>query len=199
MQKVYNSPSIPELLVRNMSDDGYLPMNYFSPHCSTFQSIITNEYYPSLFFNIYLAMSRGLNSNQEFLQHAHNDHSESSESPVYEESTDDLNEVLFQSGDWIVCDKITGKARAPRQNEYLHLILENPRYSSYIQWLNRREGLFKIHQPERVASLWHRVKNRRTQGFMDYNTFARGIRYYYKTGVMVKTHKKYTFQFKIET
>ena len=109
----------------------------------------------------------------------------------------DPTEVPFNARDWLVHDIATGKFRAPRQNEFLYLLLENPRYSSYLSWLNKRDGLFKIHQPQRVATLWRTVKSRKTYGVMDYDTFARGIRYYYKSGIMLKTHKKYTFRFKL--
>lgn len=113
------------------------------------------------------------------------------------EFSDDPTEVPFNPHEWLIQDLITRKVRAPRQNEFLYLLLENPRYTPYLSWLNKRDGVFKIHQPERVATLWRRVKSRQTHGVMDYDTFARGIRYYYKSGVMLKTHRKYTFRFKI--
>ena len=111
-----------------------------------------------------------------------------------------VNNILYVSNnptEWLIIDAITGKFRAPRQNEFLYLLLENSSYSSYISWLNRNEGLFKIHEPERIATLWSQVKNRQTNGIMSYDIFARGIRYYYQTGSMVKTNKKHTFRFKL--
>ena len=113
------------------------------------------------------------------------------------EFSDDPTEVPFNAHDWLIQDLITRKVRAPRQNEFLYLLLENPRYTPYLSWLSKPNGVFKIHQPERVATLWRRVKRRQTHGVMDYDTFARGIRYYYKSGIMLKTHKKYTFRFKM--
>ncbi len=92
------------------------------------------------------------------------------------------NEVSFNPQDFLITNSLSGKLRPPRQSEFLLLLLENPKYSSYITWLNKNEGIFKIHKPERVATLWRKVKNRHTNGDMDYGTFARGIRFYYKSG-----------------
>jgi hypothetical protein len=112
-------------------------------------------------------------------------------------SNDNSNEISFNLKEWLIIDSISGKYRAPRQNEFLLLLLENPRYSSYISWLNINQGIFKIHETERVATLWSKVKNRQTTGIMMYSTFARGIRFYYKSGLMIKTHKRHTFRFKL--
>ncbi|CAF0990015.1 unnamed protein product [Rotaria sordida] len=113
------------------------------------------------------------------------------------QSNDDLNECSFNPREWLIIDSISRRPRPPRQNEFLYLLLERPYYSSYLTWLNKNEGLFKIHDPERVAKLWSKVKNRKTNGIMNYAKFARGLRFYYKTGSMIKTHKKHTFRFKI--
>ena len=113
------------------------------------------------------------------------------------ESIDESNEIYFDPKEWLIKDDSSGKIRAPRQNEFLYFLLEDSRYSSYLSWLDRNEGLFKIHQPERVIELWTKVKNRQTNGTMDYDTFARGLRYYYQLGTMIKTHRKYTFRFKM--
>jgi hypothetical protein len=113
------------------------------------------------------------------------------------QSCNNSNEILFTPQEWLVNDSFSGKIRAPRQNEFLLLILKNPKYSSYISWLEKDEGLFKIHEPEQLAKLWTKVKNRQTTRTMDYETFARGIRFYYKSGSMIKTYKKHTFRFKL--
>ncbi|CAF0780858.1 unnamed protein product [Adineta steineri] len=115
---------------------------------------------------------------------------------IQEQSDDDFNEIPFDAKEWFVHDATAGRVRPPRQNEFLYKILEDSRYSSSISWLDRNEGLFKIHDPKRVAELWTKVKCRQTSATMDYDTFSRGIRYYYKTGAMIKTYKKYTFRFK---
>lgn len=113
------------------------------------------------------------------------------------QSYNNSNECYLNPKDWLVIDSISRRPRAPRQNEFLYCLLEHPNYSSYLTWLNKNDGLFKIHDPEKVAQLWSQVKNRRTHGIMNYDKFARGLRFYYKTGLMVKTHKKHTFRFKL--
>jgi hypothetical protein len=113
------------------------------------------------------------------------------------QSNNDSVGLPFNPKEWLINDSITGKLRPPRQNEFLYHLLEDSRYSSYLCWLDRNQGLFKIHEPDQVTTLWTKVKNRQTTGIMDYDTFARGIRYYYKSGSMMKTHKKYTFRFKM--
>jgi hypothetical protein len=99
--------------------------------------------------------------------------------------------------EWSVIDAQTHKPRPPRQNEFLLLLLANPSYSSYISWIDKSDGLCKIHQPQKVADLWAKVKNRQTAGAMNYSIFARGIRFYYKSGLMSKTYKKHTIRFKL--
>ncbi|CAF1028341.1 unnamed protein product [Adineta steineri] len=108
----------------------------------------------------------------------------------------DSQVIEFNRDEWRVIDSKTGKQRSPRQHEFLRLLLENPRYCSYATWLDESQGLFTFLLPEEVAELWSKVKNRQTGGKMDYSTFSRGLRYYYKEGVMTQTHKRYTFCFK---
>ncbi|CAF3966380.1 unnamed protein product [Rotaria sordida] len=114
----------------------------------------------------------------------------------FAQSSNNNNEIPFDDKEWQVNDLHAGRKRAPRQNEFLQLLLENPRYCSYICWLDKNRGLFRILQPDQVVTLWEKVKGRQTQRKMNYETFARGIRHYYNAGVMVKTNKKYTFCFK---
>ncbi|CAF3575572.1 unnamed protein product [Rotaria socialis] len=113
--------------------------------------------------------------------------------------SENSHEVPFDHREWEICDPSSNRKRPPRQNEFLQLLLENSRYSSYVSWVDKSQGLFRILQPERVADLWKSVKCRQTQGKMNYETFARGVRYYYGTGLMIKTNKKYTFCFKQST
>ena len=110
--------------------------------------------------------------------------------------SDDSGEIAFDMTEWLVADSSSGKKRHPRQKEFLELLLENPRYNSYITWLDKDQGLFQILEPDKVATLWTKVKFRQTNATMDYNTFARGVRYYYTNGSMIKTNKKFTFCFK---
>jgi len=107
------------------------------------------------------------------------------------------NEISINLKDWLITDPISRKLRAPRQNEFLLLLLERPSYSSYISWLDKDQGLCKIHQPDQVATLWGKIKNRQTMGIMNYEIFARGIRFHYKSGLMIKTNKKHVIRFKL--
>ncbi|CAF3362699.1 unnamed protein product [Rotaria sp. Silwood1] len=109
------------------------------------------------------------------------------------ENNDDAE--FFNAGDWIIDGTSSSKIRPPKLCEYLRLLLDNPRYASYASWINKDEGLFKIHNPPKVASLWKRVKIRQTHGLMNYETFARCMRYYYKSGLMIKTHRRHTYRF----
>jgi len=110
-----------------------------------------------------------------------------------------LNDIPLDHTEWQIVDTHSGRKRPPRQNEFLELLLENAIYSSYVRWLNKNQGLFEILLPNQVVALWEKVKSRQTSGKMSYQTFSRGLRYYYKTGVMIKTQKKYTYRFNRST
>lgn len=112
-------------------------------------------------------------------------------------STSDVtsNEELFDIEDMIIQDILSRKIRSLKLREFLRLLLDNECYSSYASWLNKNEGLFKIHKSIEVANLWRRIKSRKTTGSLNYDTFARGIRSYYKPGIMHKTHTKHTYRF----
>ncbi|CAF3022123.1 unnamed protein product [Rotaria sp. Silwood2] len=107
-----------------------------------------------------------------------------------------FNEIPLDYNEWQVRDSYASRKRSPRQNEFLRLLLENPRYRSYTCWLDKKRGLFRILQPDQVVALWEKVKGRQTQRKMNYETFSRGIRHYYKAGIMMKTNTRYTFCFK---
>jgi hypothetical protein len=119
----------------------------------------------------------------------------SSPESITPQSLDYDDTEFFDSTEWMVRDNSSYKIRPPKLYEFLRLLLDNSRYISYASWVNDREGLFKIHKPIQVAYLWKQVKVRKTNGCMDYDTFARGIRYYYKSGTMIKTHTKHTYCF----
>ena len=105
--------------------------------------------------------------------------------------------MLVDPNEWKINDSRSGKLRAPRQNEFVLLLLAKERYSSYVSWIDEDQGLCRVHQPENVAALWNKVKKRCTTGLMDYDTFARGIRIYYKSGLMLKTYRKHTLCFRL--
>ena len=198
-EKLYNLPSSLDTAIQNITGDAYSPINYFwlQHQLQQFSTIIPNEQYLSLLPDLCGAMGEPTSSHRRVPRSSRRTPLDSDHSSEFEAALRVSTDIPFKVSDWTVCDKVTGRVRPPRQNEFLFLILENPRYATYVQWIDRKDGVFKILDPEHVASLWYRVKNRRTQGVMDYDTFARGIRYYYKTGLMIKTHRKYTFRFNL--
>src|ERR1700728_1501487 len=62
-------------------------------------------------------------------------------------SSEDPDEIPLDRTEWQIIDSSSGRKRPPRQNEFLELLLENRRYSSYICWLNKNQGLFQILLP----------------------------------------------------
>jgi hypothetical protein len=123
------------------------------------------------------------------------DDSESSSESAQSQSPVNEDKEYFDISEWLIQDHVSRKVRPPKLYEFLRLLLNNPRYVSYASWINKNEGLFKIHRPSEVACLWKNIKVRRTLGSMDYDTFARGIRYYYKSGAMIKTRTRHTYCF----
>jgi hypothetical protein len=113
--------------------------------------------------------------------------------------SENLDDIPVDHTEFQIIDSYSCRKRPPRQNEFLELLLENSIYSSYVRWLDKKQGLFEILLPNQIVTLWEKVKSRQTNGKMNYQTFSRGLRYYYKTGVMIKTHKKYTFRFNRST
>lgn len=79
------------------------------------------------------------------------------------------------------------------QSSHIHLwqflkeLLVSPQTNgSYIRWLDRPKGIFKIEDSVRVAKLWGKRKNRPA---MNYDKLSRSIRQYYKKGIMKKTER----------
>ncbi|CAF3406431.1 unnamed protein product [Rotaria socialis] len=121
------------------------------------------------------------------------------QSPPMCSSVANMNEnepaASFDHSYFLINDTEASKIRPPKLCEFLLLILNNPIYHSYASWIDDDSAVFKIHEPEKLASLWRRVKIRQTSGLMDYETFSRSIRYYYKSGLMLRTHKRHTYRF----
>lgn len=119
----------------------------------------------------------------------------STENMNSQSSSDNDDDVPFDAKQWLIQDVELYKSRPPKLHEFLRLLLDNERYVSYASWLNKDDGFFRIHKPDQVANFWTKVKGRKTSGSLNYNIFARSIRYYYKSGIMIKTHKRYTYRF----
>ncbi|CAF0908375.1 unnamed protein product [Rotaria sordida] len=107
------------------------------------------------------------------------------------------NEISFNPMEWRIRDLLLRKSRPPKLDEFLHLLLNNLRYISYASWLNKAKGLFKIHKPTKVVELWRKIKNRKTRCNLNYEKFSRSIRYYYNKGIMIPTHRRYTYCFAV--
>jgi hypothetical protein len=107
------------------------------------------------------------------------------------------DEIFFDQKEWLIRHSSTDKIRLPKLYEFLHLLLNNSRYSSYASWLNQSEGLFQIHKPSEVTKLWERIRSRRTHSTMNFDKFSRNIRFQYHKGMMISTRKKYTYRFAI--
>ena len=119
-----------------------------------------------------------------------------SESPNWPSSCTNDNEKSFNLEELIIQDVLSRKVHRLKLHEFLRLLLDNEVYASYSSWINKDQGLFKIHKPTEVASIWGRIKARKTAGSLDYGTFSRSIRYYYyKPGIMVKTNMRHTYRF----
>ncbi|CAF0778059.1 unnamed protein product [Rotaria sordida] len=115
--------------------------------------------------------------------------------PLGEQSSTCETDIPFEPSEWRVFDSISDRYRSPRLLEFLRLLLNKTHYASYASYTDRSSGMFEIHKPNEVATLWEKVKSRQSNRAMTYDKFARAIRWYYKLGVMVKTNVRYTFQF----
>lgn len=131
----------------------------------------------------------------DVVQNSDTDASSSSPSHNTGSLVDDNAEQHVDLQEWMVVDESSKKLRRPKLYEFLRLLLNNPRYTSYIAWTDEKRVVFKIKKPAEVANLWKEVKVRKTTGCMDYDTFARGIRYYYKSKLMIKTNTRHTYCF----
>lgn len=119
--------------------------------------------------------------------------SSSGSSSDYSQTSEDI--VPFDPEEWLVPDLNSGRSRQPHLLEFLHLLLGKSHYASYASYKDRSQGVFLIHKPKEVALLWEKVKPRHSKKTMTYDKFARGIRWYYQKGIMIKTNIRYTFQF----
>ena len=74
------------------------------------------------------------------------------------------------------------------------LLLMPQSYQTWIRWLDRNSGIFKIEDSVSVAKLWGERKNRPA---MNYDKLSRSIRQYYKKGIIQKTSqsKRLVYQF----
>lgn len=66
----------------------------------------------------------------------------------------------FDIKKFLVFDSITGRERRPLLFEFLRLLLEDNQYSDIIEYIDRKQGIFKLHKPKAIAQLWKHAKGR---------------------------------------
>ncbi|CAF1229406.1 unnamed protein product [Adineta ricciae] len=100
-----------------------------------------------------------------------------------------------QKRNFLVHDHTTGKDRRPYLYEFLRMLLENGEYSHIIQFIDRKQGVFKLLKPQDIAELWRYAKGRNSDNEMTYDKVARALRYYYSSEIMQPNPGRYTFKF----
>ncbi|XP_040279965.1 transcription factor ETV7-like [Bufo bufo] len=77
--------------------------------------------------------------------------------------------------------------------DYLHKLLDDKRYESYIRWEDKELKIFRVVDPNKLATFWGNHKNRPN---MTYENMSRALRQYYKINLLKKeSGKKLTFRF----
>jgi hypothetical protein len=59
-----------------------------------------------------------------------------------------------------VIEEATGRERRPFLYEFIRLVLENDEYSHIASYVDRKQGIFKLHKPKEIAQFWKQVKGR---------------------------------------
>lgn len=88
--------------------------------------------------------------------------------------------------------------RSPKIIEFLLHIGRSDNYSDYVTF-NQESGVIVIVDATAVVELWSQQRSRRDSTVLTYDNFARGLRYYYQSGIMIKTFHRYTFKFSQDT
>ncbi|XP_073443421.1 transcription factor ETV7-like [Dendrobates tinctorius] len=91
-------------------------------------------------------------------------------------------------------DYLDGKIKGCRFLwDYLHKLLDDKRYESYIRWEDKDLKVFRVVDPNKLAAFWGNHKNRPN---MTYEKMSRALRQYYKISLLKKeSGKKLTFRF----
>ncbi|XP_063811525.1 transcription factor ETV7-like [Pseudophryne corroboree] len=79
--------------------------------------------------------------------------------------------------------------------DYLYQLLGDQRYEAYIKWEDKELKIFRVMDPNKLAALWGKHKNRPN---MTYEKMSRALRQYYKINVLKKeSGQRLTFRFLI--
>ncbi|KAM3935422.1 transcription factor ETV7-like isoform 1-T1 [Leptodactylus fuscus] len=77
--------------------------------------------------------------------------------------------------------------------DYLHKLLDDKRYNSCIRWEDKELKIFRVVDPNKLATFWGNHKNR---PHMTYEKMSRALRQYYKINLLKKeSGKRLTFRF----
>ncbi|XP_051890520.1 transcription factor ETV7 isoform X2 [Pristis pectinata] len=67
--------------------------------------------------------------------------------------------------------------------DYVYQLLSDSRYQTYIRWEDKESKVFRVVDPNGLASLWGNHKNRAN---MTYEKMSRALRHYYKLNIIKK-------------
>ncbi|XP_078276568.1 transcription factor ETV7-like isoform X3 [Rhinoraja longicauda] len=67
--------------------------------------------------------------------------------------------------------------------DYVYQLLSDARYQKYIRWEDKESRIFRVVDPNGLASLWGNHKNRAN---MTYEKMSRALRHYYKLNIIKK-------------
>lgn len=67
--------------------------------------------------------------------------------------------------------------------DYVYQLLSDDRYQKYIRWEDKESRIFRVVDPNGLASLWGNHKNRAN---MTYEKMSRALRHYYKLNIIKK-------------
>ncbi|KAM8830563.1 transcription factor ETV7 isoform 2-T3 [Synchiropus picturatus] len=111
-----------------------------------------------------------------------------------ESANSDLEPLNLSNRDKPVSPRAAGPLPACRLLcDFVYQLLCDPRYQDYIRWENRDSHTFRVVDPNGLARLWGRQKNRVN---MTYEKMYRAMRHYYKLNVMRKVRgQKHLFRF----
>ncbi|CAF1534741.1 unnamed protein product [Adineta steineri] len=154
---------------------------YFSEQCTV------ASYVPNLSNILLQNVSSPLSPSSKDLRKKQKKSTSSSNSPTH------FNHMYGKC--FSIFDNVMGRKRRPYLFEFCRLVLDNEEYSHLAQYIDRKQGIFKINNPTEIAELWKCVKGRNSDTPMTYDKVARALRYYYSSGVMHPSSGRYTFRF----